>query len=270
MKALTEFTDYRNFLNYFVSQPNAQRGLRAEMAKAMQCQAAYLSQVLNGNAELTEDHAFRLVNHLQFSAVEKEYFMLLVRVSRASSHELKSYLKEQAKTIAKAIGNVDDRIAAKKLNEEDAFTKYYFGSWIPSTIHVALASKHYRTSAALAKRLGLSEKKVLECLQALEKNNLAVRNGRNEWTYQGANFHLPKTSPLGVNHQIHNRLQAIKALQASNEQDLHVSAVFTVAEEDYKNLRKMFLDAIEKAHKKIAAGESDELYGMCLDLYQVV
>ncbi|MEK2688419.1 TIGR02147 family protein [Bdellovibrio sp. GT3] len=270
MKALTDFTDYREFLNYYVSHPSAQRGLRAEMAKAMQCQAAYLSQVLNGNAELTEDHAFRLVNHLQFNKADKDYFMLLVRISRASSHELKSHLKDQAKAIAKAVSKIDDRVTAKKLSEDDAFTKFYFGSWIPNAIHVALSSPHYQTPASLAKRLGLPEKKVLEVLQALEENHLAVRKGKGEWSYQGANFHLPKASPLEINYQIHNRLQAIKALQASNEQDLHVSAVFTVGEEDYKALRKMFLDAVEKAHKKIAAGESEELYGMSLDLFRVV
>ncbi|WP_413576498.1 TIGR02147 family protein [Bdellovibrio sp. HCB290] len=270
MKTLFDFTDYREFLSYYVSHPQAQRGLRAELAKAMQCQAAYLSQVLNGNAELTEDHAFRLVNHLQFSTTEKEYFVLLVRISRASSHELKTHLRDQAKVIAKAATKVDGRVAAKKLSEDDAFTKYYFGSWIPNTIHVATSSPHYQTAEALAKRLGLPEKKVLECLKALEEHQLVIKKNRNEYTYQGHNFHLPKTSPLEINYQMHTRLQAIKALQASNENDLHVSATFTLGKDEYASLRKLFLDAVEKSHKKIAAGDTEEIFGMCLDLFQVV
>ncbi|KHD87784.1 MAG: hypothetical protein OM95_12270 [Bdellovibrio sp. ArHS] len=269
MKTLFDFDNYQDFLSFYVSNPEAPRGLRTELAKAMQCQAAYLSQVLNGKAELTEDHAFKLVNHLGFSNIEKEYFTLLVRISRASGHDLQEYLKKQAAALSKVATKVDYKVIAKNLREDEDFTKYYFSSWIPSTVHIATSSPHYQTTAAISQRLGLPEKKVLDCLQLLAEKQLVGRKGPGEWVYQGGNIHLPKSSPLGVNHQIHNRLQAIKSLQTGDDKDLHVSAVFTMDKEGFEALKKLFLDSIEKANKRIAASGTEEIYGMCWDLFEV-
>lgn len=255
---------------YYVSRDGAPRGLRTELAKAMGCQAAYLTQVLAGNAELTEDHAFRLNQHLNLSDAAADYFMLLVRAGRASSLEFKNHLLKQAGALIKKNQDVQNKVQANKLDENEEFTRQYFGSWIPSTVHIATSSEKYKSAKTIARRLGIPEKQVLTCLQGLERRQLVKRAGEGQWEFAGAPLHLPKTSALNTNHQMHHRLQAIKALQAGSDEGLHFSSVFTLDKESFESIKALLLEAVEKTHKKIHAGGTDEIYAMSLDLFELV
>src|SRR5206468_2329165 len=93
--SLLNYTEYKSFLRDLVKDPKAPRGLQSQLARVMGCQAAYLYQVLHGKVHLTEDQAFKLGRHLEFTAGEWEYFSTLWRIARASSPELIEHLKAQ-------------------------------------------------------------------------------------------------------------------------------------------------------------------------------
>lgn len=269
MKKVFDYDNYKDFLDNYVNSASSLRGLRTELAKAMGCQAAYLTQVLTGKAELTEDHAYRLARHLELPKLEFNYLILLVRLARARTNDLRLFLEAERLGMVAEHKEVHSRLESDDVSNE-VFTRKYFSNWFTSAIHIATSSESYQTVEALSARLGLPKKIVLDTLKFLEESNLVQKEG-GRWTFRGGPIHLDRKSDLGRAFQVHRRIQAIKAIQQDDgAENLHFSSVFTLDKDTFQELRKVFLDVIEQSHKKIHAGGTEELYALTLDVFEVV
>ena len=268
-KTIYLFDNYHEFLRNLVYGPQAQHGIQAKMAKAMGCQAAYLSQVLKEKAQLTDDHALNLASYLELDEIETEYLLLLVRHGRAATPQLKSHLERQRKKLQTTANEIKNRADARTVVSREMEVAKYFTTWVAPTIHVATSSPSLQTVEALAHRFGLSQSKVQEVLDFLQQEGLInEENGR--WLFSGNSLHLPRESPLHIAHQLTHRHQAIRSIEILNSEDLHFSSICTMDVQDFRLLKKQMLDWIQKAQKKIHASGSEEVYGICVDLFSVI
>jgi uncharacterized protein (TIGR02147 family) len=270
MKTLYSYDHYKPYLYDLVSAEDAPRGLRAQMAKAIGCQAAYFSQVLNGKAELTEDQAIKLSRFLQFNRLESDYFLILIRLARATTPELRTYLEEERGHLKSRHADLRNRVDSKPMQDNLELVTRYFGSSLPSTIHMSTASPTYRTAAAIAKRFQLDLATVQDCLHWLSEIGYVVKSKQGQYEFAGPSVYLPKDSPINAAYQIHRRMQAVRAIDRGSDKGLHFSSVFTLDRQTLLEVEELLKKAIEKSHKKIHAGGCDELYGMCVDLFEVV
>jgi len=269
MKSIFEARDYRSYLNGLVYSPDTKRGYQVQMARAIGCQAAYLSQVLKGKSEFTEDHALKLAQFLTLPPAGTEYLVLLVRQSRASTPALREYLEQRRLEIARDQEEVKSRVNSKSLLADENTLFRYFSSGIPSLIHMATSSERYRTVEALATRFRLAPARVRDILNFLEEIHLVQKKG-NGWRYATAPLHFPRESAVNLGHQLGRRQQAMRSIEENDPDDIHFSSVFTVDAETYRELKRDLLDHIENSHQKIHAGGTHEVYGMCLDLFRAV
>lgn len=270
MEGLFKEANYKILLKNYVDGPDAPRGLRSELARAMGCQAAYLTQVLNGKAELTEEHALRLCRHLQLTKIESDYLILLVRLSRAASPELRSFLEEERQALILKHDDIRHRMRTNDAKKDSEFIEFYFSSWIPTTIHMATACEGTQTIDAIAQRLNLKKDTVTQTLHKLEKYSF-VKRAENKWTWSGMPLHLSRDSNLNIPYQLSHRLQMMKALQQDHrEESIHFASTFTVEKKYYEQIRRLILEGVEKAHKVIADGGAEELYAMCIDLFRII
>ena len=269
MNSSFAFTDYKSYLRDLTQGPSAKRGRQAELAKAMGCQAAYLSQVLRGKSDLTEEHGIRLVRHLGLDDRESEYFFTLLRKDRASTPELVEYLEEKRKKLLREASDLKNRVDAEPIEFDAETLAAYFASWVPSTIHVATSSKRYQDVGALAARLGLPETTILETLKFLERLNL-VRRERDRWIHSGPSIHLPKESPFNHAQQFAHRQQVLRSLAVKDKESLHFTSTFTLDEKDFATLRKALVVTIHSLQKNIHASGTEEIYGLSADLFRVV
>lgn len=235
----------------------------------MGCQPSYLLQVLKEKAELTEDHALKLCQHLGFEDAETEYFVLLVRLSRASTTELVQFLQKKRLSLQAAASEFGSKVDAHSLLDSEKFLSQYFATWVASTLHVATSSKKFQTASALATRFGLPEEVVDSTLRFLEKFDLVTRDGRT-FTFEGGSVHLPRNSVLNVPHQTGRRMQALRSVQLNDDEDVHFSSVFTLDRKTYVEVRKLVRDLVAESHRRIHAGGTDDVYGLCLDLFRVI
>lgn len=249
--------------------PETKRGFQVRMAKAIGCQAAYLSQVLKGNSELTEDHALKLAIFLNLSGAATEYLVLLVRQSRASTPALRDYLERRRLEIVGEQEEVKSRVRSKSLHVDEATLFRYFSSGLPSLLHIATSSERYCTVEALAARFRLAPERVKEVLAFLEEIHFVEKKG-NGWRYSTAPLHDPRESPANISHQLGRRQQVMRSIEENHPDDIHFSSVFTLDAATYGTLKSDLLDHIERSHRKIHAGGSDEVYQMCLDLFHAV
>ncbi len=268
-KSVFEMKDYREFLTEHLQAGQPKRGIQAEFARAMGCQASYLIQVLKGQAELTEDQTLRLAKHLDLKNLETEYLLTLLRQTRAASRELVGFLEQRRLALLEESQEFKNRIGAKSPATTKKFLGQYFSDPWPSTLHIATSSKSYQTVAALAERFGLSEKKVLGIMEFLEVNRL-VRKENGNFVFEGESVHLPRNSPIHESHQVGRRLQALTALHKGDPENLHFSSVFTLDKKSHRELKKLFVQMAEKSHDVIHHGGTDEVYSICLDLFRVL
>jgi uncharacterized protein (TIGR02147 family) len=271
MMNLYDFSNYKDFLKNLVSGEDGYRGLRSELAKAMRCQAAYLTQVINAKADLTEEHGLRLSKHLSFSKLESQYLLLLIRHARASSPELKGYLEVEREEVRLRAQDLRHRVDSQPIAENEKFIIRYFSNWASSAIHVATSSTSYQTVDSLARRLHLANETVTKELQWLEEHGLVRKESGARWSFSGESIHLPKDSSLDSIHHLTRRIQAIQSIQQRRyTDDLHFSSLFTLDHKSFQQLRQLLAGTIEKSQRRIHAGGTDELYEICIDLFQLV
>lgn len=268
MPTLFEYNDYKSFLKDYLHAPERKRGDHAALAKAVGCQAAYLSQVVNGTLEFTEDHAYRLTVYMEFSSLEAEYFLILVRAARAGTLDLKTYLEERRLEILRKKDEISSRISAQRASLSEKELRSYFCSWIPSTLHLATSVPAYQSAEILARRFNLPLEKIKETLHLLK--DLGLVHYKNEkWEFVSGSLHIPRASSINSIHQITRRHQAIRSIENSSPDDIHFSSIFTIASSDLAEIREILLKSVESTHRAIHSSGSEEVYGMCLDFFKV-
>lgn len=269
MKSLFKYDNYKIYLEELIKNYPGGRGYQSALAKAMNCQAAYLSQVLRGKVELTEDHGLKLVLFLKLNALESEYFLILLRHSRAATRELRHYLEQRRLEMVQHQDDLENKVRAKAARDSDAFLTKYYSSWIPLTIHAATSSEHFQTVEAIAERFSLSLQLVEENLAFLVKYNLVTQK-QDRFIFSGESIHLPKSYALNEPFQVSLRTKVIEAIQKKNKSDLHFASTFTISKKSYKDILEILNKAIEDAHQVIHDSGTEEVYSICLDLFKVI
>ena len=70
-------------------------GFKAQLASAARCQRSHLSLVLAEKAHFSAEQAIGVADFLELSWKEKSFLLLLVNYARASTSELKTFVKLQ-------------------------------------------------------------------------------------------------------------------------------------------------------------------------------
>ena len=267
MTNIFDFTDYRELLLSIVKHRTARGGTQASLAEAMGCQAAYFSQVLKGRGELTEDHIIGLCEYLELDENSSEYFLLLLRTSRAGTNKLRSYLKKQSKKLAEKSKLLENRLQASKDISNEALGIYYCSSWIPSLLHVATSCEDLQTIKQLKARFNLPEDLIETHLRDLEKFDL-VAFDQGRWKYAGGSMHFPKSSPLDQQLQLGRRQLSSQSIPLRRTDDLNYSVVFACDQETKKLIHAKFLETIDFIHKTVEPSPSEEVFTICIDFFK--
>ena len=267
MDELFEYSNYVQYLNDLAKDQKARGRTKADLAKRLGCQAAYLSQVLGGKVHLTEEHILRLCESLEFDEIKTEFLLLLLRLAKAGSPNLKKYLLNRREQLRRASEELEDHLPAEKRHATDEAGLYYTSSILASLIHVATSCEDFQIASSIAKRFSVDQKIVDQHLHQLEKFKMVeFREGR--WIYSGTSLHFSKGSPLETQMQLARRLLALNQVSVRQETDLHYSVVFSSDQETFSKLRKLFLSAIEKMHKQVEPTPGEEVFAVCLDLFR--
>lgn len=268
MQNIYQFEDYKSYLKAeSESGAKAGRGFRQAIAKAARCQSGYITQVLNGRAELSLEQAEGISDFLNHSTHEGHFFILLVQYSRAGTPRLKRYFREQMREALRSQFKLAGRIdPVRSLDENDQTT--YYGAWYFSAIHILLTIKEFRDPAIIAKRLSLPKKTVKDVLSFLVSTGLA-RFESGEYSPGETRIHLPSHSPMIGRHHQNWRLKAIDSLELANEDSIHYSSIVSLSKKDVSAIQETLLQTIKKAKAKIKDSKEELLFSFCMDFYEL-
>lgn len=263
-KNLFDFEDYRAYLRHMLNREGARSGLRAKFARSLNCQSSYISQVISGDVHLSLEQAYRANEFLNHDTSHAHFFMLLVQMSRAGSHDLKKYYRSQIEGILRERSQIKNRVAPSRELTESQQARYYSHSDFAS-VHMGLAVPKLQTPSALSEALKLPQDRIESILSFLVSAGLAERK-RDRFTIGNMHLHLGPDSPFLQQHHTNWRLEALKKLNAQSSNHLHYSAAYSVSKRDFEKLRENLLQLIEKNLSVVRPSPEEMIVCQVIDL----
>lgn len=264
-----DFTDYRSFLRQLLqSYPKKGHGVRGAWAKAIHCQSAFVSHVLNGLYDFSLEQAEALAHYLQLNKEETEYFLLLVQKERAGTVSLKKFYTQLLKEKIDQREHVRERMKIKNtLKLEDQ--AIYYSKWLYAAVHILLTIPEYQTAPEkIAIYFHVPLFTIREILEFLETREIIIlKNGR--YVVQNHFLFISKESPLFSNQQSFWRQKAIESIYQNDPEEIHFSSIFTISETDIKKIKKILLTSIEDSTQIIKPSKEEKLYSICMDFFEV-
>lgn len=267
-KSIFDFSDYKIYLREVIRrQPKGGRGFKAKLSAGMACQSAYLSRVLNGNADLSLEQAQRANAVLGHTKEESKFFLLLLLYNKAGTQELKQEFYEQMEQIIQQRLILKNRFNVKKsISREDQVT--YYSAWYYTAAHFLLTVPEFQTRDAIAVRLGLPLKKVSSILDFLVSIGIATQEGHRFKT-SAMRIHLENDSPMISKHHTNWRMKAIQSTERETPDELHYSAVITIAKKDALKIKSALVKAIESVRELVKESNEEELFCYTVDFFKV-
>lgn len=267
MESVFSFKDYRAYLQGWLENEPASHGKMTQMSRAAGCQRSYLSRVLHGHVHLTPDHAFGLCEYWKLSSLEREYFLLMVDMARASSSVYRKHLDNQLEELRRKRERLGERLERNRISSSQVEQTYY-SSWHWSAIHILVSIPKFQTVKQISARLQLPERMVEETLVALEKFKLIKRSG-SKWVFDSSDVHIPKESALSALHHQNWRARANLDAHLSQSDSVHYTVVQSLTEETFLKIKEKLLLFIEDQKALAGPSKEEELVCMTVDLFKV-
>ncbi|MGK5084474.1 DUF4423 domain-containing protein [Bdellovibrionota bacterium FG-1] len=265
--ALFDFNHYRDYLIAQMNQETLQKGGRARLARHLQCQTSFVSQVLSGKSQLSLEHALKTSEFFRHTAEESQFFMLLVQKDKAGSKELERFFQAQADAILQKRQLVKERIGVKnELGLDDQVT--YYSAWWYGAIHILSALPGTQTSEAIIERLGLAPELVEKGLRFLIQRGLVKEKG-GKLSIGTGRIHLGTSSPLLPRHHSNWRVKALSAIESPKGQPLHYSALFGISRVDAERIRSMMLQLLQDIEPIVEKSPEQAPFAVLMDFFEV-
>jgi hypothetical protein len=259
-----DFADYKKYLRSALG-----KGRRSELARALRCHPAFISRVLNQDAQLSLEQAERVNAFLGHSELEARYFMQLVGKEKAGTVALKQYLSREIEQTRRQYHDLKHRYGEERERFDDEVARRYYGHWSYAALDLCLFTGLEKDVPSAAKRLGIAvaaaERKVRDLLE------WGVLKKRVDGTFEGAkHVHIAKDSPHIARHHMNWRHKAMENMgEGAGEASLHYTNAMVLSREDALKLESQLLDLAQKSVKLAKDSPSERLQVLCIDFFGV-
>lgn len=241
------------------------RGRLTALARELNCQPSYLSQVIAGKVPLSVEHALTIAREAEWSADESRYFLLLVQRDRAGSAALRAFHEADLAELRKKHQRISERIPVDERLSIDNQIRYY-SSWVYAAIHVLSSIPQYQDRRRLRKLLRLDPTEFETILRELAHSGLVVVKGEKV-TIGSRRLHLPAGSPLLARHHAQWKLRAVEASSRPKAENLHYSGLLAISRDDSAKVREILLAAIGEIEAIIRVTKPEDPIVINLDAF---
>lgn len=258
-----EFENYRTFVKKRLENaPKGGHGQALKIAKAIGISTTLMSQILNGQREMTPEQGSLLCEYFGLGVTETEYFLLLVQRERAGNQSLKKILDRQIDRIRESAKKVSSRLnVTKVISDEDKAV--FYSEWYYSAVRQLTAIPGFENAESISDHLKIPAKIVNETLNFLIQTGLCIEeNGRIR--IGPSKTHIDSDSPFVKMHHTNWRYKALEFIKYSYPEKLHYSSPLTLSKKDCEKVRMRLLSAIEDVGKIVDPSPSEDL--MCLNV----
>lgn len=268
MKAsIFEYKSYKKYLNDLVDHsPQGGRGIKKALAEAIHCQNPFVTRVLNGDYDFSQEQAAASAKYFGLSKSETEFLLLLLNENRAGTDALRNLYLDQIRNKIDQHSLLKSRLKIKATLDREAQATYY-SHWKYAAIHMLATIPEFRTRESISKRIGLSLPVVSKVLDFLCSKGLLQKN-KNEYIPDTTLLHLERNSPFLPQHHTQWRMKAIDVLDREIHDDLHYSLAFSCSKKDLPRLRERLTKSLEDCSDIIKCSPEETLAVLCFDLFE--
>lgn len=266
MTNLFDFKNYKDFVLFWVrSQPKAGHGQFKRIAEYLGVGSVLISQIFNGDRELSTEQALELAEFFNLLEIEKKYFVLLVRKARAGSKKLRDHIESEIQEVLSQSKKLKERIKTKsELSNEDQAT--FYSSWHYSALRLATDIPSMRNLKSLAEHFSLDIEMVKASMEFLIERGLCVlENG--ELKMGPRIVFLASESPHIQARQMSWRLKAMDQMGLKDKEDLFFTCPLVCSAETKQILRNKIIALVNEVIKEVKESPSEELSCLNIDWF---
>ncbi|MGE0174072.1 MAG: DUF4423 domain-containing protein [Oligoflexales bacterium] len=264
-------TDYRKILKEVVSErkrldrtSNFQR-----LAEVARVPKSYVSRVMGGGAEFSNDQLDAVCNYLGFNDDETSYMLLLLDHSRTGVVQRKKKLGRKIADIQATHLETKKHLKTSVLSAEVSSLHEYYLDPMIQIVHVCLALEKYRKSVQrLESDLNLPSGRLGEILANLERIGVIAMSAKGIEIIERS-LHLPPQSPLYKSWRSVIRVMGVNQMLKIPEKDSYAfSGVFSANRRIKNQIQSKFLAFLEEAQKLVMEdGAAEDVYQLNFDLF---
>lgn len=264
-----DYDDYKAFVHaHLEASPKRGRGQFRRMADALGVHSTMMSHVFRGQVDLSAEQAATLADFFALSAVETEYFVALVQLSRAGSVALKKILLKRAGELRAQGRKVSSRIRPEKvLSEKDK--ALFYSEWFYSAIRLMSAIPGHHDLEIIAGDLGLPKRLVSDVASELLDLGLCRPRPSGGIEHAVNTTHVEADSPLANRHHKNWRMKAMESLHRLGEDELAFTMPVTLSESDIATTRKLLLEFIAKVDQVFEKSPAERLCCLNVDWVRI-
>jgi hypothetical protein len=249
---LFQLKQYREIITFLI---NDEPGVKQELSRHMRCQPAYLSRVMAGKADLSQDQILLLADFFKLDKEQTEYIVYVLLENRSGNSKSKEFFREKAEQNARKNLQLKKQLNADtKLASE--FEATYYSSWIYSALHISLLNPKLDLKS-FAEQCGLKWSDVILALNNLERMGLAKKD-HNKWSVLHTSTHLGPDSPWLSRHHINWRMKICEKMSREDLEGLHYTSIASCSHQDRARVNQVLVDALQKC-REIIKNSSDEV-----------
>lgn len=259
------FKNYKEYFKTFLEE-NRAKGIVSLVATACGCDRTYLSQVLNGKADLTPDHIIQFCEHFDLGPNESQYLLLLLLRDRSASATAKRRLQKQLDELKEKSLALSHRVREKESPREitESQRTLYYSSWLYGATHTLTSIPEFQTASAIAEKLNLAISAVQRILRDLHEMRVVQKSGE-KYIHNGNDIYLPAQCPQSYSNHFSWRMRAIERTYMKD--DIHYTVAFSVSKNDVEKLRSQVIDLIEKQRKSVRESGTEVAVVFCCDFF---
>ncbi|RYZ60223.1 MAG: TIGR02147 family protein [Proteobacteria bacterium] len=264
--SIFDFKSSREILNDKISNSFEKRGHKANLAKVMRVTPSFLSQLINGDAQLSPDQACSLCELWLLDQRQSEYFIELVNFERATTSLLKKRIEAKLATLRQGWQPVPKlEIKAPEIEIKNALR--YYASWKPTAVLTACGISGIQTVDAIAKRLQLQESEVFDILLFLQQIGLIKRNG-DCWESLGHVLGI-SSEFRELNHLFHQsvRERAFVDFTQNTEKGFHTTISMGLSKAAYMEIKEKVLGFTQQVADVVGPSTEEEVAFLAIDLF---
>ena len=264
-----DYSDYKKFVKDWVKQQaKSGRGQWSRFARHLQLSNVQISQIFQGDRNLSNEQSYFLAKLLELTPAETKYFQLMLQYQLASNHNYKSHLAEEMKINKQEAKELINRLPQDDVLDEETKTRFY-SDWVYSGIRLLCDIKEINNAEQIANILELEADSVRSKLAFLIEKNLVLRT-ENGLEVGPKRIHLDKDSPLAKYIHMNWRLKSLQDLSNNQSSDgMRITVPCTSSLSDFEELKQNLRSCLNDFYKKLPESKSESLQCLCIDLFPI-
>lgn len=257
---------YREILQEWIrNRPRNGYGEAKNMAGSIGISSVMMSQILNGDREMSLEQAEKAARYMGCTADETRFFLLLVTRERAGTASLKRLLDDAIDERKRNFQNWNKFLRGKAELPEEAKAEFY-SSWTYAAIHLLTEMPAFQTARAISDRLGLDEEVTDARLRFLVKYGLCEKDG-DTYKQSSSSMYLPR-GPFSRSFHTQRRLLALERYDRSMK-DFYFSGFYAISSDAFQKFREDLSRAIQTHSEEAAASTAEDLFCVNVDAFRV-